>query len=166
MISKPLGSHDILSAGIPAVVPPAPMIVDSGPWLSCPPSQHPRARLPTSPEKLSKEAILTCHKCLLLPPPRVVIITHRLASTTLLSQGEQLSTAVDIAVYKPISSQRKPLFFFYDRYMILRILLNQASQALRNWLCISLLFSAFPHTFLCFLQVFSSLPKKEVKNAG
>jgi hypothetical protein len=99
-------------------------------------------------------------------PPSVAIITHWQASTTPTNQGEQLSTAVDIAVYKPLFSQLKTLFLLFGNLMILRLLLPQANQAQWKGLCIRALFSTFPPAFHSALQAFSLLPKREVKIVG
>ena len=145
--------------------PSAPRIFVFWPGPSIPPAA-PRSPAARFSGKLSREAFLTCHKCLLPAPPSVAIITHWPASTIPTNQGEQLSTAVDIAVYKPLLSQRKTSFLLFGNLMILRILSPQSNQAQWKGLCIRVLFSTFPYAFLSALQVFSSLPKRDVKSIG
>ena len=159
-----LGSPGRLISRTPAAAPPS----HQDPFSRGlrPPASAIRRPASRIPGKLSSKALLTCHKCLLTPPPSVVIITHWPGSTTTTSQGEQLSTGVDIAVYKPIYTQLRARFFLHCNLMALLLLLLQANQAQRKGLCIKGLFSTFPSAFLSALQAFSSLPKREMKSIG
>jgi hypothetical protein len=78
----------------------------------------------------------------------------------------QLSTAVDITVYKSLFSHFKAGFLLFGNILALLLLLPQANQAQRKGLCIKVLFSTFPSAFLSALLAFSSFTKREMKSVG
>jgi len=73
---------------------------------------------------------------------------------------------VDIAVYNLMFFQLKPLFLGSEKYLSPRDLLSQPNQAPLKTLCIKVLFSIFPTSFISYLLAFFSLPKSEVKTSG